>query len=133
MFQMIQRFIELGEGYSDIYELCELIKTNKHRYHNVCILDSTNKNGQNCISIALILKPSGESKFTPIYFCREGITIQPNKESKRLQLVEKTLQEVNQVPFRLGVKHSSFLAEQALYHQYLVGILRLHHILPPLS
>lgn len=130
---MIQRFIELGEGYSDIYELCELIKTNEHRYHNVCILDSTNKNGQNCVSIALILKPSGESKFTPIYFCREGIIVQLNKESKRLQLVEKTLQEINQVPFRLEIKHSSFFNEQALFHQYLVGILRLHHILSPLS
>lgn len=129
---MIQRFIELGEGFSDIYELCELIKTNEHRYHNVCILSSI-KDEKNCISIALMLKPSGESKFMPIYFCREGLTIQPNKLSKRLQLVEKTLQEINQIPHRLEVKHSSFFAEQALYHQYLVGILRLHYVLPPLS
>lgn len=130
---MIQRFIELGEGYSDIYELCELIQTNVHRYHNVCILDSTGKDGKSCVSIALMLKPSEDSKFMPIYFCREGISIQPNKENKRLQLVEKTLQDINQAPHRLEVKHSSFFAEQALYHQYLVGILRLHHILAPLS
>lgn len=129
---MIQRFIELGEGYSDLYELCELMQTNQHRYHNVCIL-STTKNNILCVSIALILKPSGESKFTPIYLCREGITIQTNKPSKRLQLVEKTVQEMNKVPHRLEVKHSSYFAEPALYHQYLTGILRLHHILPPLS
>ena len=53
---MIQRFIELGEGYSDLYELCELMQTNQHRYHNVCIL-STTKNNVLCVSIALILKP----------------------------------------------------------------------------
>lgn len=28
---MIQRFIELGEGYSDLYELLEIAKTNKDR------------------------------------------------------------------------------------------------------
>ncbi|MBU0905661.1 MAG: methylthioribose kinase, partial [Firmicutes bacterium] len=100
--------------------------------HNVCIL-STTKNNVLCVSIALILKPSGESKFTPIYLCREGITIQTNKLSKRLQLVEKTVQEMIKVPHRLEVKHSSYFAEPALYHQYLTGILRLHHILPPLS
>ena len=48
---VIQRFIELGEGYSDIYELCELMKTNQHRYHNVCIL-STTKNNVLRVSIA---------------------------------------------------------------------------------
>ncbi len=28
---MIQRFIELGEGYSDLYELLEIAKTNQER------------------------------------------------------------------------------------------------------
>ena len=28
-----QRFIELGEGYGDIFELCELMRTNRDRLH----------------------------------------------------------------------------------------------------
>lgn len=129
---MIQRFIELGEGYNDIYEWIELLKTNESRFHHVCIFTSVTGDVKK-LSLALILKPVGESKFTPIYFCREGINFSAEKTSKRIELVEKTLQEKNYSPHRLEVKHSSFFAEPALYHQYLIGLLRLHHILPPLS
>ena len=128
---MIQRFIELGEGYNDIYEWMELLKTNEARFHHVCIFTSVT-NDVKKLSLALILKPVGESKFTPIYFCCEGIEYK-EQSSKRIQLVEKTLQERNYSPHRLEVKHSSYFAEPALYHQYLIGLLRLHHILPPLS
>jgi len=129
---MIQRFIELGEGYNDIYEWIELLKTNENRFHHVCIFTSVT-NDVKKMSIALILKPVGESKFTPIYFCREGIEYSAESKNKRIQLVEKTLQDRNYTPQRLEVKHSSFFAEPALYHQYLIGLLRLHHVLPPLS
>ena len=129
---MIQRFIELGEGYSDIYEWMELLKTNEERFHHVCIFTSVS-NDVKKLSLALILKPANDSKFMPIYFCREGIEFSEDKVSKRIQLVEKTLQEKNYSPHRLEVKHSSYFAEPALYHQYLIGLLRLHHVLPPLS
>jgi len=129
---MIQRFIELGEGYNDIYEWIELLKTNEKRFHHVCIFTSVSKDVKK-LSVALILKPVGDSKFTPIYLCREGIKYSATNDSKRMQLIEKTLQERSYSPHRLEVKHSSYFAEPALYHQYLIGLLRLHHILPPLS
>jgi hypothetical protein len=129
---MIQRFIELGEGYSDIYEWLELLKTNENRFHHVCIFTSV-LNDVKKLSVALVLKPASEGNFTPIYYCREGIEYSAEKTSKRILLVEKTLQERNYSPHRLEVKHSSYFAEPALYHQYLTGLLRLHHILPPLS
>ncbi|HLG26252.1 MAG TPA: methylthioribose kinase [Paenisporosarcina sp.] len=129
---MIQRFIELGEGYSDIYEWLELLKTNEDRFHHVCIFTSV-LNDVKKLSVALVLKPASEGNFTPIYYCREGIEYSAEKTSKRILLVEKTLQERNYSPHRLEVKHSSYFAEPALYHQYLTGLLRLHHILPPLS
>ncbi|MDX1807443.1 methylthioribose kinase [Paenisporosarcina macmurdoensis] len=129
---MIQRFIELGEGYSDIFEWLELLKTNENRFHHVCIFTSV-LNDVKKLSVALVLKPASEGNFTPIYYCREGIEYSAEKTSKRILLVEKTLQERNYSPHRLEVKHSSYFAEPALYHQYLTGLLRLHHILPPLS
>ena len=129
---MIQRFIELGEGYSDIFEWLELLKTNENRFHHVCIFTSV-LNDVKKLSVALVLKPASEGNFTPIYYCREGIEYSTEKTSKRILLVEKTLQERNYSPHRLEVKHSSYFAEPALYHQYLTGLLRLHHILPPLS
>lgn len=129
---MIQRFIELGEGYSDIFEWLELLKTNENRFHHVCIFTSV-LNDVKKLSVSLVLKPASEGNFTPIYYCREGIEYSAEKTSKRILLVEKTLQERNYSPHRLEVKHSSYFAEPALYHQYLTGLLRLHHILPPLS
>lgn len=129
---MIQRFIELGEGYSDIYEWLELLKKNEDRFHHVCIFTSVSKDVKK-LSVALILKPATEGNFMPIYYCREGIEYSAEKTSKRILLIEKTLQERNYSPHRLEVKHSSYFAEPALYHQYLTGLLRLHHILPPLS
>ncbi len=38
-----QYFIELGEGYGDIYELMELMKTNKHRLQRTFIFSSNTK------------------------------------------------------------------------------------------
>ena len=37
---MNQRFIELGPGYSDLYELLELAKANQYRMHYfLCFID----------------------------------------------------------------------------------------------
>ena len=38
---MPQQFIELGEGYGDVYELLEIVKTNQDRFHQAFILTST--------------------------------------------------------------------------------------------
>ncbi len=128
---MIQQFIELGEGYGDVYELCELMKTNKHRIHHTFVFTATG-NEQKVASIAVVLKPVGDSKFTPIYICREGIPYSTEKPSKRLELFEETAKELNQLLITLDVKHSSIYAEKELYYQYLIGILRLYHYIPSL-
>ncbi|GAA3323027.1 hypothetical protein GCM10020331_045250 [Ectobacillus funiculus] len=40
---MIQRFIELGEGYSDLYELLEIAKANRHRLAHMLAFHTTKK------------------------------------------------------------------------------------------
>ncbi|MEH6994913.1 methylthioribose kinase, partial [Neobacillus drentensis] len=49
---MIQRFIELGEGYSDIYELLELAKANQHRLLHMMAFH-TEKNEKQVTSLAV--------------------------------------------------------------------------------
>lgn len=129
---MIQQFIELGEGYGDVYELCELMKTNKHRIHHTFVFTST-INDKKVASIAVSLKSVGESKFSPIYICREGIPYSTEKPSKRLELFEETAKELDQLLITLDVKHSSIYVEKELYYQYLIGILRLYHYIPSLN
>lgn len=126
---MIQQFIELGQGYGDVYELCELVKSNKHRFHNAFIFISQ-KDDQQVASIAVALKAVGDSNFMPIYICREGIPYNPDKPSKRLTLFEESLNEIDQKAIPMEIKHSSVYSETVLFYQHLIGILRMNRFIP---
>ncbi|MBM7659483.1 hypothetical protein JOC85_000250 [Bacillus mesophilus] len=129
---MIQRFIELGEGYSDIYELLEIATSNQHRIKHLVALHTT-KDDKQMTSLAVVLHPAETGKFQPIYICREGIPLFEEKKSQRLVLFE-TLSNSLEVPvITFKIKPSTAFAEKELYYQYVIGILRLHHIIPPLS
>lgn len=129
VFSLIQRFIELGEGYGDSFELCELARVNKDRIYRAFIFTSP-KNGKEVISIAIALKPVNDTNFFPIYICREGIP-QTLPESKRLSTFTETLKELHVEPIRISIKHSSTFADNDLFYQYIIGILRLNHYIPP--
>lgn len=128
---MIQRFIELGEGYGDIYELCELARVNKERIHQTFIFCST-KDNITYFSIAIALKPVNTANFFPIYICREGI-VETGHESKRLTIFKETLDKLAIQPIKVDIKHSSVYVDVNLYYQYIIGILRLNHLIPPLQ
>ncbi len=129
---MIQRFIELGDGYTDIYELLEIAKTNSHRVKYFLVLHSK-INEKKVISLAVVLKSAEIGNFQPIYICREGIPFVEDKPSRRLSLFESVSEEINAPIIRFEIKPSSSFSEKALYYQYVIGILRLHHVIPPLS
>ena len=129
---MIQQFIELGQGYGDIYELCELIKTNEHRFHNAFIFTATH-NDSMVASLAVSFKPSGESKFMPIYICREGIPYSEEKPSKRIEIFKEAVNNLGKQENIFEIKHSSIFSENNQFYQYLIGILRLNHYIPPMS
>jgi hypothetical protein len=128
---LIQRFIELGEGYGDIYELCELARVNKDRIHQAFIFSST-KDNIRYFSIAIALKPVNTANFFPIYTCREGI-VETQQESKRLTTFKEALAELSIEPIKVDIKHSSIYVDVNLYYQYIIGILRLNHLIPPLQ
>lgn len=125
---MIQRFIELGEGYSDLYELIELTKANKERLVHMMALN-TKKLGKDVTSLVIILKPTEVGDFQPLYICREGI---PNS-SKRYQLFTDLANELGRNIIEFEVKPSTIFAEKELYYQHLIGILRMNHIIPPMQ
>ena len=130
--KLIQQFIELGQGYGDIYELCELIKTNEHRFHNAFIFTATH-NDSMVASLAVSFKPSGESKFMPIYICREGIPYSEEKPSKRIEIFKEAVNNIGKQENIFEIKHSSIFSENNQFYQYLIGILRLNHYIPPMS
>ncbi|WP_252503702.1 methylthioribose kinase [Sporosarcina sp. Marseille-Q4943] len=127
-----QYFIELGEGYGDIYELMELMETNQHRIHRTFIFSSNIKGGQ-AISLAVAFQSARNSNFMPIYICREGITQTGESKPKRRLLFEEASLACGQEPIYIGLKHSTEFADTKLFYQYITGILRLNHLVPPLQ
>lgn len=129
---LIQRMIEIGEGYSDLYELFEIAKSQKDRVKFLLKLTSEHKNVQTC-SFAVILNPTSIGEFQPIYYCREGITLKENTITKREELFEELASTLNKEIITLQVRHSSSFHEKVLFHQYIIGILRLNHLIPPMK
>ncbi|MCQ9280278.1 methylthioribose kinase [Priestia aryabhattai] len=128
---MIQRFIELGEGYSDIYELLEIVKSNKHRLAHLIML-RTVKEDRQVASFVAVLHSTAEGNFQPLYVCREGIVLKQN-DSKRVELFKRAAEEAGKEIVVLDVKPSTTFPETALYYQHLIGILRMNRFIPPMQ
>ncbi|MEI5906051.1 methylthioribose kinase [Bacillus spongiae] len=129
---MIQRFIELGEGYSDLYELIELTNASQHRVEHLIALHTT-INSRLVSSLVTVLSPTKEGEFQPIYICREGIPNPHEIPNKRFQLFEELSKTIQKPITELDVKPSTIFAEKELYYQYLIGILRLQRLITPMK
>ncbi|MEH7383912.1 methylthioribose kinase [Bacillus sp. JJ1521] len=126
---MIQRFIELGEGYSDIYELLELARGNRHRVSRLFAFLTTIQD-RKVASLAVAFQPTKPGDFQAIYICREGI---PNPEVKQIQrytLFAEVANELDLQIITLEVKPSTVFHEKELYYQHLIGILRMNRFIP---
>jgi hypothetical protein len=129
---LIQRFIELGEGYSDIYELIEIAKANSHRLSHMMALHTT-INDKEVTSLIVVLHPTTPGDFQPLYICREGIPTPSVLPNKRYDLFAEAAAALGKEMIQFSVKPSNIFAEKELYYQQLIGILRLNHYIPPLK
>lgn len=129
---MIQRFIELGQGYSDIYELLEIAKTNKHRLVHMMAFHTV-VNDKDVTSLAVVLNPATSGEFQPIYICREGIPNPEKKPNKRFDLFKQAAEELENEIISFQVKPSTVFAETDLFYQHLIGILRMNRFIPPMG
>ncbi|MGG4266454.1 DUF7147 family protein [Peribacillus simplex] len=129
---MIQRFIELGQGYSDIYELLEVGRNQKHRVARLLALHTTIKD-KKVTSLVIVMQPTDPGKFQPLYICREGIPNPHATQNKRYELFENLAEELDNSIIEIDVKPSVLFAEIELYYQHLIGILRMNRYLPPLG
>ncbi|WP_026314521.1 DUF7147 family protein [Heyndrickxia acidiproducens] len=128
---MQQRFIELGNGYTDLFEFIELAKANRHRFQRMLTLH-TSIDGKAVTSPVLILKPTDPGEFQALYICLEGIPnphVQPNK---RYTLFANTARDLKTDIIELEVKPSVDFPDKHLYYQYLIGILRMNKYIAPL-
>ncbi|SEB17141.1 hypothetical protein SAMN05421743_12312 [Thalassobacillus cyri] len=129
---MNQKFIELGEGTSDLYELIDIGDHMAERVKHVMTF-ATIKKAQPVVSLALVLEPSGIDKFQPIYICREGVPDPEEKKTQRYEMFEALAERLEKSIIPLTVKPSDEFYETALYYQHLIGILRMNRYIPPMS
>lgn len=129
---MIQRFIEIGQGYSDIYELLEVGRNQKHRVARLLAMHTT-IDDKKVTSLVIVMQPTDPGKFQPLYICREGIPNPHATKNKRYELFENLAEELDRPIIEIDVKPSVLFAEIELYYQHLIGILRMNRYLPPLS
>ncbi|MCP1490777.1 methylthioribose kinase [Peribacillus frigoritolerans] len=129
---MIQRFIEIGQGYSDIYELLEVGRNQKHRVARLLAMHTT-INDKKVTSLVIVMEPTDPGKFQPLYICREGIPNPHATKNKRYELFENLAEELDRPIIEIDVKPSVIFAEIELYYQHLIGILRMNRYLPPLG
>ena len=129
---MIQRFIELGEGYSDLYELIETARANQHRLMHLMAIH-TKINEKDVSSLVVVLKPTDPGKFQALYVCREGIPNPHVLKNKRFDMFAELAAELGKTIIEFDAKPSTMFAEKELYYQHLIGILRLNHYIPPLQ
>ena len=129
---MIQRFIELGEGYSDVYELLEVARANQHRLVHLMAIH-TKIAEKEVSSLIVVLQPTNPGSFQALYICREGIPNPHILKNKRFDLFAELAAELDKTIIEFDVKPSTQFAEKDLYYQYLIGILRLNHYIPPLQ
>ena len=129
---MIQRFIELGQGYSDIYELFETGRNQRHRVARLLALH-TKLDGRSVTSLVVVMNPTVPGEFQQLYICREGIPNPQTTANKRYELFKDLAKELEKDIIELEVKPSTMFAEIELYYQHLIGILRMNRYLPPLK
>jgi hypothetical protein len=129
---LIQRFIEIGEGYSDIYELIEIAKANQARLNHMMAFHTT-INNKEVTSLVVVLKPTDPGNFQPLYICREGIPNPRFTPNKRFDLFAKAAEILQKEMIQIDIKPSTSFAEKELFYQYVIGILRLNHYIPPLQ
>jgi hypothetical protein len=129
---LIQRFIEIGQGYSDIYELLEVGRNQKHRVARLLAMHTT-INDKKVTSLVIVMEPTDPGKFQPLYICREGIPNPHATKNKRYELFENLAEELDRPIIEIDVKPSVLFAEIELYYQHLIGILRMNRYLPPLG
>ncbi|GAA0494868.1 hypothetical protein GCM10008986_21870 [Salinibacillus aidingensis] len=125
---MMQRFIPLGNGYSDIYELMYIGRAMPERVRHMLVLHPFDENNPEA-SLALVMKPTNPGNFQPIYICLEGVPI----PSKRYDLWRELADELQHDVIELTVSPSGKFSDQEIFFQHLIGILRTNHYLPRLQ
>ncbi|AVO02549.1 hypothetical protein [Staphylococcus simulans] len=129
---MKQSFIVLGEGLTDLFEFKTLIQYNHERINRIVFFNSPSSD-KGLSSAAIIMNPTEGNYFQAMYIMLNAFPY-PHPEDNKKSAMIRGFAEDFQLPLNeLDVKSSDEFHDLELYFNYLVGVLRLYHWIPPLQ
>jgi hypothetical protein len=123
----MQKFITLGEGHGDIFELETLIEYNHERVDRALFLHTDNLPS----TFLLIMKPV-RGNFQAIYTIYKGISYKDGNGQK-YELIKGWCDNKDIRLTEFTARNPEDFHERAQFYQYITGVLRLNHLLPPLN
>ncbi|MFD2829833.1 DUF7147 family protein [Corticicoccus populi] len=124
----MQKFITLGEGYGDIFEIEALIEYNHARIDRALFLHTENAPS----TFLLIMKPV-RGNFQAVYTIFKGIHVDETGKGQKYQLLNNWCTEKEIKVIEFTTRNPDDFHEREQFYQYITGVLRLNHLLPPLT
>lgn len=124
----MQKFITLGEGHGDIFEIETLIEYNHPRIDRALFLHTEDAPS----TFLLIMKPV-RGNFQALYTIYQGIPFNNEGTGMKYQMLKKWCDEKNIKVIEFSTRNPNDFHEKEQFFQYITGVLRLNHLLPPLS
>lgn len=122
----MQKFITLGEGYGDVFELEAIISHNHTRIDKAIFLHTDESQS----TFLLVMQPV-RGNFQAIYSIYMGIPYKDG-QGKKYTLIHEWCKEkdIPLVEFSTRDPEDFYAREQ--FYQYITGVLRLNHLIPPM-
>lgn len=122
----MQKFIVLGHGYSEIFELKALLEYNHKRVNKAIFFHHEDAPS----SFSLIMNPV-EKDFQALYTILRGLRNGP--EGKMYEMIRELCELYDIQVVEMTARDPKDFHEEELFFQYIIGVLRLNHIIPPLK
>lgn len=123
----MQKFIRLGDGYGDIFELEALIEYNHQRIKSGIYLHVDGEPS----TFVLVMEPV-RGNFQALYTIYQGIPM-TSKYQQKYKIINESLEQYDIQKVEMTTRPPGDFYDPEQYFQYMTGVLRLNHLLPPMS
>lgn len=123
----MQKFIELGEGYGDVFELEALIQYNHQRIKSGIYLHAEGR-----LSTFVLVMAPVRGNFQALYTIYQGIPM-TSKSRQKYKIINENLEKYNISKVEMTTRDPGDFHDRTQYFQYMLGVLRLNNLIPPLS
>lgn len=123
----MQKFIQIGDGYGDIFEMEALIQYNHQRIKSGIYLHTEGRPS----TFVLVMAPV-RGNFQALYTIFQGIPM-TSRNQQKYKIINESLEKYNIAKIEMTTRDPDDFYEREQYFQYMLGVLRLNNLIPPLS